>query len=97
MVQDDRSKIDRRLARIEGQVRGLRKLVAEDTYCCDILSQISAVSAALQQVSASIAIKHIRHCIADPGKEHAHGDACKMTQEELFEELEDVLKRLARA
>ncbi|MCW5940251.1 MAG: metal-sensing transcriptional repressor [Fimbriimonadaceae bacterium] len=96
MNQEGRSKIDRRLARIEGQVRGLRKLVSENAYCCDILAQLSAASAALDQVAASVASNHIQHCIADQGGSHAHEATKRMSQEELFEELEDVLKRLVK-
>lgn len=96
MNEDSRSRIDRRLARIEGQVRGLRKLLSEDAYCCDIIAQVSAVSAALNQVSAAVATQHIRHCIAGRDSSNAHEDARMMTEEELFEELEDVLRRLVK-
>jgi DNA-binding FrmR family transcriptional regulator len=96
MNEESRTRIDRRLARIEGQVRGLRKLVADDAYCCDIIAQVSAVSAALNQVSAAIATQHIRHCIANRDSSHAHAAARAMSEEELFEELEDVLKRLVK-
>jgi len=96
MNEDSRSRIDRRLARIEGQVRGLRKLLNEDAYCCDIIAQVSAVSAALDQVSAAVATQHIRHCITDRNGSHAHATARLMSEEELFEELEDVLRRLVK-
>ena len=97
MTTDDRKTIDRRLARIEGQVRGLRRLVEEDAYCCDILTQLGAVSSALNQVSASVASRHIRHCIADEGGENAHARAKAMTRDELHDELDEVLKRLVRS
>jgi DNA-binding FrmR family transcriptional regulator len=93
MNEENRSRIDRRLARIEGQVRGLRKLLSEDAYCCDVIAQVSAVSAALNQVSAAVATQHIRHCIANRDSVHAHATARTMSEQELFEELEDVLKR----
>lgn len=54
-----------RLARIEGQVRGLRRLVDEDTYCIDVLTQISATSSALRSVAIGLLDEHIRHCVAD--------------------------------
>lgn len=54
-----------RLARIEGQVRGLQRLVAEDTYCIDVLTQISATSSALRSVAIGLLDEHIRHCVAD--------------------------------
>lgn len=92
----DRKSIDRRLARIEGQVRGIRKLVEQDTYCCDVLQQISAISAALNQVSAAVATQHIKHCIIGHGTEDAHSVASEMTKEEIFDELTEVMSRLMR-
>ncbi len=96
MQMVDRKSIDRRLARIEGQVRGLRKLVEQDTYCCDVLQQISAVNAALNQVSAAVASQHIRHCIVGHGTEQAHSTTSEMTQEEVLDELSEVMSRLMR-
>lgn len=55
----------RRLARIEGQVRGLQRQVEEDTYCIDVLTQISATSAALRSVAIGLLDEHIRHCVKD--------------------------------
>lgn len=96
MQMVDRKSIDRRLARIEGQVRGLRKLVEQDTYCCDILQQISAVNAALNQVSAAVASQHIKHCIVGHGTEEAHSMTSEMTKEEVLDELSEVMSRLMR-
>ena len=53
----------KRLARIEGQVRGLQRLIKEDTYCIDVLTQINSVSAALRGVSVGLLDEHIRHCV----------------------------------
>lgn len=86
--------LDQRLARIEGQVRGLRRLIAEDAYCCDILTQISAVTSVLHQTAAKLASAHIRHCVAGTSK--AHPQACQMTTEELHAELDQVLRRLMK-
>ena len=52
-----------RLRRIEGQVRGLQRLVDEDTYCIDVLTQISSVTKALQGVGVGLLDEHIRHCV----------------------------------
>ncbi|TML19622.1 MAG: metal-sensitive transcriptional regulator [Actinobacteria bacterium] len=52
------------LRRIEGQVRGLQRLVDEDTYCIDVLTQISAVSRALQRVAVGLVHDHLSHCVA---------------------------------
>ena len=54
----------KRLRRIEGQVRGLARMVDEDTYCIDILTQISAVTAALQNVALGLLDDHLKHCVA---------------------------------
>ena len=55
----------KRLRRIEGQVRGLQRLVDEDTYCIDILTQISAATKALQSVAVGLLDEHVRHCVRD--------------------------------
>lgn len=54
----------RRLRRIEGQVRGLARMVEDDTYCIDILTQVSAVTRALQAVSIGLLEDHLGHCVA---------------------------------
>ena len=55
----------RRLKRIEGQVRGIARMVDEDKYCIDILTQVSAVTKALQTVALSLLADHLTHCVAD--------------------------------
>src|SRR5271167_2405171 len=54
-----------RLRRIEGQVRGLQRMVEEDRYCIDILEQVSAVTRALQSVALELLDDHLGHCVAD--------------------------------
>jgi DNA-binding FrmR family transcriptional regulator len=54
-----------RLRRIEGQVRGIQRMVDEDTYCIDILTQVSAVTKALETVALSLLDEHLRHCVSD--------------------------------
>ena len=54
----------KRLHRIEGQVRGIEKMVVEDRYCIDILTQIGAVSTALESLGFKILDEHVRHCVA---------------------------------
>jgi DNA-binding FrmR family transcriptional regulator len=53
----------KRLARIEGQVRGISKMVEEDRYCIDILTQISAVQSAVEKVALGLVDGHVRHCV----------------------------------
>ena len=54
-----------RLRRIEGQVRGLQRMVDEDTYCIDVLTQIASVTKALQGVGMGLLDEHVRHCVKD--------------------------------
>lgn len=54
-----------RLRRIEGQIRGLHRMVDEDVYCIDILTQVSAATRALQAVALGLLEDHIRHCVAE--------------------------------
>jgi CsoR family transcriptional regulator, copper-sensing transcriptional repressor len=55
----------KRLRRIEGQVRGLQRMIEEDTYCIDILTQVSSVNRALQSVAVGLVDEHLRHCVTD--------------------------------
>jgi DNA-binding FrmR family transcriptional regulator len=60
----DRDALIRRLHRIEGQVRGIERMLEEDRYCIDILTQISAVSTALDSLALKILDDHVEHCVA---------------------------------
>jgi DNA-binding FrmR family transcriptional regulator len=60
---EDKEDIQARLRRIEGQVRGLQKMVDNDDYCIDILTQITAASNALKKVAVGLLDDHIRHCV----------------------------------
>ena len=62
-----------RLRRIEGQVRGLQRMVDEDKYCIDILTQLSSVHAALKAVGMGLLDDHVRHCVRE-SIEHGEGD-----------------------
>jgi DNA-binding FrmR family transcriptional regulator len=57
--------VQNRLRRIEGQVRGLQRMIDDDTYCIDVLTQISAVTKALQAVALELLEEHLSHCVAD--------------------------------
>jgi DNA-binding FrmR family transcriptional regulator len=61
---DDRDAVIKRLKRVEGQVRGIQRMVEDDTYCIDVLTQISAVNKALQAVALSLLDDHLGHCVA---------------------------------
>jgi DNA-binding FrmR family transcriptional regulator len=62
---DDKEAVRKRLRRIEGQVRGLQRMVEEDRYCIDILEQVSAATRALQSVALELLDDHMAHCVAD--------------------------------
>ncbi|MBJ7602271.1 MAG: metal-sensitive transcriptional regulator [Candidatus Dormibacteraeota bacterium] len=61
----DKQQIEKRLSRIEGQVRGLRKMVEEDRYCIDVLTQVSAVQSALESVALLLLRDHTQHCVTE--------------------------------
>ena len=61
----DKDAYIKRLRRIEGQVRGLQRMIEEDAYCIDILTQVSAVTKALQSVAVGLLDQHVRHCVAN--------------------------------
>lgn len=89
--ESDKDAYLRRLKRIEGQVRGLHRMVEEDTYCIDVLTQISAVTRALQGVAVGLLDDHMRHCVADAVEEG--GDLA----DERFAEVTDAVRRLVRS
>ena len=77
---NDKNAVQKRLRRIEGQVRGLQRLVDEDRYCIDILTQISAVSRALQSVALELLDEHMAHCVADAVKNGGDEAAAKLDE-----------------
>jgi DNA-binding FrmR family transcriptional regulator len=81
----------KRLRRIEGQVRGLQRMVDEDAYCIDVLTQISAVDKALKGVAVGLLDGHLRHCVRD-GVAAGGRDA-----EAIVTEATDAIARLVRA
>jgi len=70
----------RRLRRIEGQVRGLQAMVEKDTYCVDVLTQISSVTKALQSVGLGLVDEHLRHCVVDAASEGGTDGAEKIDE-----------------
>ncbi len=62
---DDKVAIGRRLKRIEGQVRGLQRMIEEDKYCIDVLDQVAAATRALQAVALQLLDQHMAHCVRD--------------------------------
>ncbi|MHA6801208.1 metal-sensitive transcriptional regulator [Bounagaea algeriensis] len=81
----------KRLRRIEGQIRGLQRMVEEDQYCIDVLTQGAAASKALQSVSLSLLEEHLRHCVAEAMTEGGE------VAEEKIKEANDAIARLVRS
>jgi CsoR family transcriptional regulator, copper-sensing transcriptional repressor len=81
----------KRLNRIEGQVRGISRMVTEDRYCIDVITQLAAVKAALNKVEEEILRDHVEHCV-----EHAIASGDKAEQRKKVTELLDVLGRAGR-
>jgi CsoR family transcriptional regulator, copper-sensing transcriptional repressor len=81
----------KRLRRIEGQVRGLQRMVDEDKYCIDILTQVSAVTRALQAVALGLLDEHMGHCVAQAAAEGGDTAAGKLR------EASDAIARLVRS
>ena len=77
----DKAAIVNRLHRIEGQVRGIEKMVADDRYCIDILTQISAVTTALDAVALQLLDDHVSHCVAHALASGDEEDAAVKTRE----------------
>jgi len=91
MRTDIKASCLKRLQRIEGQVRGLSRMVEEDRYCIDIVTQISAVRAALRRAEEEILRDHVAHCVED-----AIGSGDKAAQRRKIAELMDVVGRADR-
>lgn len=65
----EKDELLKRLRRAEGQVRGIQRMVEEETYCLDILTQVSAATKALERVALSLLDDHLRHCVAEAAAE----------------------------
>ncbi|GAA3608174.1 metal-sensitive transcriptional regulator [Kineosporia mesophila] len=81
----------KRLRRVEGQVRGLQRMVDEDTYCIDVLTQVAAVTKALQAVSLGLLEDHMSHCVVEAARQGDEEARVKIT------EAADAIARLVRS
>lgn len=88
----DKTALTKRLHRIEGQVRGIERMVESDRYCIDILTQISAVNTALESLAFKLLDDHVNHCVADA---LASGDPNEASEKS--RELLEAVQRFARA
>lgn len=91
MRKDSKASCAKRLQRIEGQVRGIARMIDEDRYCIDIVTQISAVRAALRRLEEEILEDHVAHCV-----EHAIASGDKRDQRQKIQELMAVIRRADR-
>ena len=87
----DKAALTKRLHRIEGQVRGIERMVEDDRYCIDILTQIAAVNTALESLAFKVLDDHVNHCVADA---MASGDPAEAAKKS--EELLTAVQRFAR-
>jgi DNA-binding FrmR family transcriptional regulator len=87
----DKDNYLRRLRRIEGQVRGLQRMIEEDKYCIDILTQVSAATKALQSVALGLLEEHLGHCVTEAVAEGGDAAADKVR------EASDAIARLVRS
>jgi DNA-binding FrmR family transcriptional regulator len=87
----DKDNYLRRLRRIEGQVRGLQRMIEDDKYCIDILTQVAAATKALQSVALGLLEEHLSHCVTEAVAEGGDGAAEKVR------EASDAIARLVRS
>lgn len=87
----DKAQYQRRLARIEGQVRGIERMVDEEQYCIDILTQVSAIQSALRNVARGLLDDHMRSCVVDAVKDGG-ADA-----DDKLDEVSEAISRLMRS
>lgn len=88
---EDKDRYLKRLRRIEGQVRGLARMIESDEYCIDVLTQIAAATKALQSVSLALLDEHLKHCVAEALAEGG------TSAEEKVKEASDAIARLVRS
>lgn len=88
---DNKVDLRKRLSRVEGQVRGLARMVDEENYCIDILTQVSAATRALETVALSMLSDHLSHCVAEANAEGGEVAAAKIR------EANDAIARLVRS
>ncbi len=89
---DDKAAVLARLRRIEGQVRGLQRMVEGDTYCIDVLTQVSAATKALQSVAVQLLDDHLRHCVATAVQSDDRAES-----DRIIDEASRAIERLVRS
>ncbi|MBN8866524.1 MAG: metal-sensitive transcriptional regulator [Solirubrobacterales bacterium] len=87
----DKDRYLARMKRIEGQARGISRMIEEDKYCIDILTQISALTSAMEGVAIALLDEHLKHCVVDAAKEGGP------EAEEKLKEASDAIARLVKS
>ena len=91
MTDEAREKLRKRLNRVAGQVGGLQKMVEDNRYCVDILTQLAAVRSALDAVGVELLTDHVEHCVA--GHAEGHRETKHKRKDELIQEVRTTLQR----
>src|SRR5690348_7819806 len=96
MTQETRQRVRKRLSRIAGQVAGLQKMVDDDRYCVDVLTQLAAIRSALDAAGTELLTDHIEHCVVGhhaKGNGKAHDETRGKDKDELIREVRTTLAR----
>jgi DNA-binding FrmR family transcriptional regulator len=88
--EGDKDQLLKRMARLEGQVRGIARMIEDDRYCIEVLDQVSAVNKGLERVALSLFRQHLDHCVADAVTSDADGGRAKL--DEAFVAIERLVK-----
>lgn len=94
---DDKDDFLKRLRRIEGQVRGLQRMIEDDKYCIDILTQVSAAKSALESVALGLLEQHLAHCVAQAVSEGADSAEARAHADLKVREASRAIARLVRS
>lgn len=96
MEEETKKRITNRVNRIAGQVAGVQKMLAEDRYCVDVLTQIAAIRSSLDALGVELITKHLETCVVGHGTGKEHHCAKPMTKEKLLEEVRTTLARFLK-
>ena len=96
MTDETRKRISHRVNRIAGQVAGVHKMIAEDRYCVDILTQITAIRSSLDALGVELIAQHLESCVVGHGTGTEHACAKPKTPEQLVQELRKTLTRMLK-
>ena len=96
MEAKTREKLRNRLKRIAGQVAGVQKMVEDDRYCIDVLTQLAAVRSALDSLGLELLTDHVEHCVVGHAEGNGHAKAKTRTKDELIAEVRQTIHRFLK-